>query len=78
MFPKLFGSARRSGNKKNYILNSTKTVDTGIETPQINWLNQVKSAFSVGQISYFGETNQKSRKYSFQEIELSQKAYQNA
>ena len=45
---------------------------------QINWLNQVKSALSVGQINYFGETNQKSRKYSFQEKELSQEAYQNA
>ena len=36
MFPKLFGSARRSGNKKNQILKSAKIVDTGIETAQIN------------------------------------------
>ena len=78
MFRKLFGSARRSGNKKNQILKSTKIVDTGIETAQINWLNQVKPAFSVGQINYFSGTIKKSRKYSFQEIELSQQTYQNA
>ena len=37
MFPKLFGSARRRGKKKNQILKSTKIVDTGIaQTAQIN------------------------------------------
>ena len=59
MFPKLFGSARRRGKKKNQILKSTKIVDTGIEMAQINWLNQVKSAFSVGQINYIIKKSRK-------------------